>query len=442
MQLDGPLPTGTWVLEASAGTGKTYAIAGLVARYVAEGRARIDQILAVTFGRAATSELRNRVRERLVSVREALRDIDTAKDDPDEVVALLANGDASEVALRRDRLSSALADFDAATVATVHEFCQQVLHGLGVAADFDPGTELVENLDIVRDQVAEDYYLRWAMSKQGDPALFPAKDARRIAKAAVADREAVLLPRPESLDPLSAGSVRVRFAQAVRDEVDRRTRAARVLGFDDLLTRVRDALADPVTGPVAAGRLRSRYEVVLVDEFQDTDPVQWDVLRLAFNGHRTLVVIGDPKQAIYAFRGADVRAYLRAVETADTHATLETNWRSDRQLVSAMQSLFRGAALGDQQIKVRTVGVGHVSQLLTSSHDQPAIQIRQLRRDRLPTTKYGIPVDRARPAIAEDVAAQIHALLGEGCAVTPRPVGSEPRPMRAADIAVLVRTGG
>ncbi len=441
MELDGPLPTGTWVLEASAGTGKTYAIAGLVARYVAEGRARIDQILAVTFGRAATSELRNRVRERLVSVREALRDVHTAKEDPDEVVALLANGDAAEVALRRDRLSSALADFDAATVATVHEFCQQVLHGLGVAADFDPGTELVENLDIVRDQVAEDLYLRWAMSKQGDSELFPPAAARRIAKAAVADREAVLLPRPETLDPSSAASVRVRFAQAVRAEVDRRTRAARVLGFDDLLTRVRDALADPVTGPVAAGRLRSRYAVVLVDEFQDTDPVQWDVLRLAFNGHRTLVVIGDPKQAIYAFRGADVRAYLRAVETADTHATLETNWRSDRQLVSAMQSLFRGAALGDQQIKVRTVGVGHVSQLLTSSYDQPAIQIRQLRRDRLPTTKFGIPVDRARPAIAEDVAAQIHALLGEGCTVTPRPVGSVPRPMRAADIAVLVRTG-
>jgi len=441
MQLDGPLPTGTWVLEASAGTGKTYAIAGLVARYVAEGQARIDQILAVTFGRAATSELRNRVRERLVSVREALRDVDTAKDDPDEVVALLASGDPAEVALRRDRLSSALADFDAATVATVHEFCQQVLHGLGVAADYDPGTELVENLDIVRDQVAEDLYLRWAMSSQGDPELFPPAAARRIAKAAVADREAVLLPRPESPDPSSAASVRVRFAQAVRAEVDRRTRAARVLGFDDLLTRVRDALADPVTGPVAAGRLRSRYAVVLVDEFQDTDPVQWDVLRLAFDEHRTLVVIGDPKQAIYAFRGADVRAYLRAVETADTHATLETNWRSDKQLVSAMQSLFRGAALGDQQIKVRTVGVGHVSQLLTSSHDQPAIQIRQLRRDGLPTTKYGIPVDRARPAIAADVAAQIHALLAEGCTVTPRPVGSAARPMRAADIAVLVRTG-
>jgi len=441
MQLDGPLPTGTWVLEASAGTGKTYAIAGLVARYVAEGQARIHQILAVTFGRAATSELRNRVRERLVSVREALRDIDTAKESSDEVVAKLAKAEPEEVALCRDRLSTALADFDAATVATVHEFCQQVLHGLGVAADFDPGTELVENLDIVRDQVTEDLYLRWAMSSQGDPQLFPPEAARRIAKAAVADREAVLLPLPDTLDPTSAGSVRVRFAHAVRAEVDGRTRAARVLGFDDLLTRVRDALADPVTGPVAAGRLRSRYAIVLVDEFQDTDPVQWDLLRLAFDQHRTLVVIGDPKQAIYAFRGADVRAYLRAVESADTHATLQTNWRSDKELVCAMQHLFRGAALGDQRIKVRTVSVGHAARHLTGAEDQPSIQIRQLRRDGLRPTKYGIPVDRARPAIAEDVAAQIHALLAEGCSVTPRPAGSLPRPMRAADIAVLVRTG-
>ena len=83
------------------------------------------------------------------------------------------------------------------------------------------------------------------------------------------------------------------------------------MDYDDLLVHLRDALVDPSTGADARSRVRSRYRVVLVDEFQDTDPVQWEILESAFHGHRTLVLIGDPKQAIYAFRGADVVTYLR-----------------------------------------------------------------------------------------------------------------------------------
>ncbi|MDP9498309.1 MAG: UvrD-helicase domain-containing protein, partial [Actinomycetota bacterium] len=128
VDLRGPLPTGTTVLEASAGTGKTYTIAGLVTRYVAEGHARLDQLLVVTFGRAATSELRTRVRERLVCARDALADPVAARHSDDPVVALLAEGDA---AAHSQRLVAALADFDAATVATTHEFCLQALHEFG-----------------------------------------------------------------------------------------------------------------------------------------------------------------------------------------------------------------------------------------------------------------------------------------------------------------------
>src|SRR4051812_27825626 len=137
--ITGPLPTGTSVLEASAGTGKTWTIAGLVCRYVAEGHARIDQLLVVTFGRAATSELRSRVRERLMSVHDGL-----GTKSPDPVVQLLNLGD---VELHRQRLATALASFDSATVATTHGFCEQVLRSLGTLSDLDPGTQLVENLD-------------------------------------------------------------------------------------------------------------------------------------------------------------------------------------------------------------------------------------------------------------------------------------------------------
>ena len=85
--------------------------------------------------------------------------------------------------------------------------------------------------------------------------------------------------------------------------MERRKRLLGLVDYDDWLSLLRDALADPASGPVACDRIASRYRVVMVDEFQDTDPVQWEILRRAFHGRTTLVLIGDPKQAIYAFRG-------------------------------------------------------------------------------------------------------------------------------------------
>src|SRR3954451_4329671 len=120
-EICGPLPTGITVLEASAGTGKTYTIAALAARYVAEG-VPLDRLLLITFTRMATGELRERVRERLVSAERELA-LGTASDD---VVRLLADGSPDQVALRRRRLAQALADFDSATIATTHSFCQEV----------------------------------------------------------------------------------------------------------------------------------------------------------------------------------------------------------------------------------------------------------------------------------------------------------------------------
>ena len=86
---------------------------------------------------------------------------------------------------------------------------------------------------------------------------------------------------------------------------------------------------------------------MLVDEFQDTDPVQWEIMRRAFAySGVTLVLIADPKQAIYAFRGADVYAYLEAAGAAGSRATLPINWRSDQRLIDAYDALFAGAKLG------------------------------------------------------------------------------------------------
>src|SRR5207237_8210182 len=123
-----------------------------------------------------------------------------------------------------------------------------------------------------------------------------------------------------------------------------------------LTIRLRAALDGPVYGPRVRARPQGRYRVALVDEFQDTDPVQWDILRLGFGGSdATLVLIGDPKQAIYAFRGADVYAYLAAAEVAGTRATLAVNWRSDQGLIDAYDALLHRARHRHQGITYRPV---------------------------------------------------------------------------------------
>ena len=173
--LTGPLPHGTTVLEASAGTGKTYAIAALAARYLAEGRALVDDLLLVTFSRAATAELRLRVRERIKATADALAAVVAGRPlaTDDAVTALLADGDAAQVAARAQRLAAAFADFDRATIMTTHEFCHNMLAGLGVLAPQTPLSTLVEELAPLTDEAAQDVYVRmFSRRPQGAPIPF------------------------------------------------------------------------------------------------------------------------------------------------------------------------------------------------------------------------------------------------------------------------------
>ena len=356
-----PLPTGTVLLEASAGTGKTWTIGALVTRYVVEGVARLEQMLVVTFGRAASQELRERVRAQLVEAERVLSDdaADRASVPGSELVELLLTYDDEQRRLAHRRVVDALVGFDAATIATTHQFCSMVLDSLGVAGDSDSRARLVEDLDDLVREVVDDLYLRAFALDEGGPA-FSYDEALKIARRVVDDPQAHL--EPEAEDRSSTAGRRVSFANAVRAEMDRRKRRLGVLSYDDLLSQLADALATPESP--AAERMRQRWQIVLVDEFQDTDPVQWQVLDRAFSGHATMVLIGDPKQAIYAFRGGDVTTYLTAAATAATQQTLSVNWRSDAALLSAMQELLRGAALGDERIVVRDVEAHHTESRL------------------------------------------------------------------------------
>ncbi len=433
------LPSGTTVLEASAGTGKTYTIAALTARAIAEGTAELNQLLLVTFGRMATNELRLRVRERLVYVESCLADamarrVATAQLGPLE--AMLTTGHPDELACRRQRLSRALAEFDAATIATTHEFCLQMLDGLGVLGDREPHATVVEHLTDLTREVTTDLYLRRYAASGSPPMSYD--EALEIANQAVEAVHARLVPTGLAPDDPSASGERVAFATAVRQEVERRKRAGRLFTYDDMLTRLRDALADPEHGKAAADRLRQRYRIVMVDEFQDTDPIQWEILRRAFHGHSTLILIGDPKQAIYAFRGADVFSYLDAVQQADQVRSLTVNRRSDQALVDALDVLLGDAALGDERIAIRRVTAEHQQRRLSPSGDKQDIvapvRVRvmphQADAEKVPS------VGTIRPQIADDLVADVTALLASGAQLLD--AGSS-RSVVPSDIAVLVR---
>ncbi|GIG39551.1 UvrD-helicase domain-containing protein [Cellulomonas phragmiteti] len=425
----GALPTGTTVLEASAGTGKTFTIAALATRYVAEGHALLPELLLVTFGRMATSELRDRVRARLVATERALRD-PAARSSDDVLVAHLADVDEAELARRRDRLTVALSQVDAATITTTHGFCQQMLRALGTTTGggvVEPGATLLPDVADLEAEVVDDLYL--AAYAGAERPLLTVPEAREVARAAVSDHAAVLAP-----DDAPAGTPpdhRYRLARAVRREVVRRRRAAHVVDYDDLLTLLHTALTDPGTGPAAAERVRAPYRVVMVDEFQDTDQVQWQILRTAFHGHRTLVLIGDPKQAIYAFRGADVHTYLEARDVAST-STLGRSWRADAPVLDGLAHLVGGAALGDPRIVVHPVAAARTGRRLQGG---APVVVRRVTRRALGAGSAAPRVDVVRALVHRDVAAQVVRTL-RGTRLRD---GDGWRPALPGDVAVLAR---
>ncbi|MFN8124927.1 MAG: UvrD-helicase domain-containing protein [Candidatus Nanopelagicales bacterium] len=418
----GPFPVCTLLLEASAGTGKTYTIAALATRSLAEGTCTLDQLLLMTYTRAATRELRERVRDRIRTTMVALR---TPGPHEDPVTAALASGDPVLVAERADRLERALTSFDAATIVTTHAFCQDVLSGMGIVADTDPLESFAEDLRNLETTAAGDVYLRtFAVPGAAEPP-FTWHVAQDIARAAVGDPQAELDALPETADPTGTPAARQRFARQVRDEVLRRRRDTGLTTYDDLVFRVQSAVTDPGTGGLVRDQLRQRFRVVMVDEFQDTDPTQWQILHDVFHDLCTLILIGDPKQAIYAFRGGDIVTYLTARRSAGHIATLRHNHRTDAPLVAVVNTLFSGIALGDADIVV-----------------EPALAVRPDRRLhhagaplRLRTVDTSGRMDDLRELIDIDLTRDIAALLSRGAEIDD---GGDRRHVRPGDIAVIV----
>ena len=389
LDLTGELRTGRLVIEASAGTGKTYSLSALVVRHIAERDRQASELLLVTFTRAAAAELRDRTRRVLVAASTALHE--GAVVDEHRWMRVLLDGSDDEVAERRRRVDAAIRAFDEATITTIQGFCQIALRQLGLRAGGAVDTELGANQtqyveEVCRDLVVQALHrdieaLSWSDGKGPVSPSTVLEQLKKSVRAVLGNRGVRLVPtlgeseahpddRPERLRAW------VELVHRAVDLVGERQRARQEMGYDELITGLYDAVHHPVTGSAAVATLRSRYKLVMVDEFQDTDAVQWGTFATIFDGD--LITVGDPKKAIYRFRGADVYAYLEAVREAPT-VRLDTNYRSDAALVDATNRLIDGVHLGDHRIVATPVG-SPTGKAASSLDAGPPLAIRRVDR--------------------------------------------------------------
>ncbi len=540
--------TGLQLIEASAGTGKTHAITALYLRVLLEAGLTVRDVLVVTFTRAATEELRGRLRDRLTTALRLLEDPAALAVVEDAALAAIVRRAATDAEAKARALRDAVAALDEAAVQTIHGFCQRALRDHA----FDSGqlftAELTESEQALRATVVADW---WRRTFYGDAALagfatcrpalatpdavlawldepltrhvaevrvppverarleaaardlcarWPAEraamvaaidgckdlstgkdhrtaqaealrtldawnavgglappgDAAALTQAALDDRvtdakkkkgvRAPPLPFAaalgEHLERLAALELELlRDALATcRRELDRIKRRANLVAFDDLVGRLHAALQGP-GGPRLADRLAAQYRVALVDEFQDTDPLQFGIFERVYRGRDDagLLMIGDPKQAIYSFRGADIHAYLRAKRGTPPAArhTMDVNWRSTTRLVDAVNALF--GRVDDPFLYAPDIGFAPVSAAGRADAGPLVVDGRQPVPLRFWVPAEGDPIGSTayRAASADAVAAACCALL-EGARRGTVTLGG--RPLRPRDVAVLVRS--
>jgi exodeoxyribonuclease V beta subunit len=272
--------------------------------------------------------------------------------------------------------------------------------------------------------------LQAAVKKGGAPPSHPAFAAcERLAEA----RQALTL-----LLDFRAKALRLELLGFCRRELAARKERRQLIAYQDLLVRLEQALEGPHGMALAAG-LRRRYAAALIDEFQDTDPVQYSIFKRIY-GRSDLPVflVGDPKQAIFGFRGADIFAYLEAGRDAGARRTLAWNWRSAPGLVRSVNALFGAAAqpfLFDE-IAFHPVRPAKRERkpLVVAGDDGAPLRFGLLSRtdDRQP-----MPKDQATPAAVRATADEIARLLAAAAQGEAR-IGETA--LRGGDIAVLVRT--
>ncbi|MFU0867075.1 exodeoxyribonuclease V subunit beta [Kluyvera ascorbata] len=543
---------GERLIEASAGTGKTFTIAALYLRLLLGlgGEAayprpvNVEELLVVTFTEAATEELRGRIRSNIHELRVAC--LRNATDNP-LYASLLAEIDdlqqAANVLLLAER------QMDDAAVFTIHGFCQRMLSLNAFESGMLFEQQLIEDESQLRYQACADFWRRhcyplnreiaqvivesWkgpqdllksidrylhgeapelkiplgeaeTLASRHQQILTQINDIKQQWLASVSELDSLLensgidrrkfnrgnqgkwiekisvwaqeetknYQLPDALEKFSqpfladrtkaGGEVPTHplfsaierllaspltlndlvIAQAmkeIREAVAREKRRRGELGFDDMLSRLDEALESD-SGDALAAAIRQRFPVAMIDEFQDTDPQQYRIFRRIWRQQpdTALLLIGDPKQAIYAFRGADIFTYMRARSDVAAHYTLDTNWRSAPGMVESVNRLF---GLVDNPFMFRDIPFLPVKsapknaslRFEVDGENQPAMNLWLMPGE-------GVSAGDYQTFMAQQCAAQIRDWLTagqQGTALLWR--GDNARPVQASDITVLVR---
>lgn len=417
------------VIEASAGTGKTFTLEHLLVDLVLGG-ADIEQILVVTFTEKATREMRQRVRETLARIFRGSSD-DPAFDPP--------SGSAWTIdAQAHRRLREALLRFDRAPIRTIHGFCQATLaeHPFHSGAPF--AQELVDTRGLFGRSFRE--RVRRALAA-GGPVAEALEAVGSLSQVEdqlygwLTERGAPM-PSPPPGDQPFALLVHELLPEAQRAMEADKQRTGQV-DYDDLILRLHEAVTG-AGGDALVQQLRNAYRYCLVDEFQDTDEAQWTIFRRLFleDAGGFLIAIGDPKQAIYGFRGADVNAYLAAREIIAARGAvvpLTQNFRSTAEMIEAHNVLFEPMFQG--AIGYTPIECGRPELAARDEHGEPAAPVTLMH---LVTDANGATMNAegVRTAMAELVAREVPRLVSGGLRFSR---DGRVQPIRHSDIYVLVR---
>ncbi len=458
--------SGINLIEASAGTGKTYTIANLYLRHILEGR-RPAEILVVSFTNAATDELHQRIHARLYH---ALQVLDNQQRSEDEFLALLLEQQLSlepdQQDQRKRRIQYALRSMDEAMISTIHGFCHSALQDHALLSNRQFEAEITANDDNDWESALKDWWRRntysmiapaWSLFHQAVPGFsellrwhrrlrsHPHDQLLPVINTALSDlleEYSILDPEPEEskriLRNLKARSLTEAHQYAQR-QVAAKKQAQSRLAYQDQLDLLLDALNRPDGGNLALS-LRTRFPVAMIDEFQDTDGVQFKIFESLYFSEQdlSLTLIGDPKQAIYGFRGGDIFTYIDARSHPEISIyALQTNWRSQDGLVNAVNHFFtqrKEPFIFDQAIgftPALAAPINNSAQLLINNEPAKAATIWQI-----PLQENGktMLVGDVRLRLNHAMVAEISRLLDPTSKVR-----ILDRVLQSGDIAVLVR---
>lgn len=333
------LDPGITLVEASAGTGKTFAITRLVLRLLLEQKVdHLGQILVVTFTEKATQELIGRIRAVLRDADRVWSDSPPPRDAANDDLFVLRDqhGEAGGPIVR-----TALAALDDLGVSTIHGFCHRVLSESALESRVHFGGTFLEDDTEILQRLTQDWIRRRVLHDEtaavtiADAGEDPLGWIKHLVRPYMRHPRTAVEAAPDASPQLLRD-----FVLTVSKAFEQEKQTRHLMGFDDLLRRLHDILVTEGPDGLLASRIRERFRVALIDEFQDTDPTQFPIFSTAFSGC-PLFLIGDPKQSIFAFRNADVRAYLKAAANIERRYTLLTNYRSTDAMVRAVTRLFR-----------------------------------------------------------------------------------------------------